>query len=426
MLRKRLAPALLALTLPLLAGCDAGSSIYANYKEIETLQLIQTIGIDRRSGGVELSVSSGTGTKDTPPTILSGSGGSVSQAMEQAQAFAEYQELFYAHARYVVLGQDAAREGIFDYLDYLQRSSQMRLSAGMFVVRGGDAKDLVAHVGGDKSDITDLLASLEREVKITGQSHVFSCKDVSVNLSSRGSSLVCAVAAVPIDDNVYSGKSGSTASRAGSSGQQSASGDSGDEDVGAGSSPAGDAGALAALPAGYGVLADWQLKTFLTVEQSWGANILLGMAGTGALSVKDSNGRTVTLSFSDADASFRPVWEPDGSLRTLRIPVELELYALEVPMGSDLSDPAYLAVLEEQVAAAVTGWIEETLAVSARLEADFLGIGQSLRARHPLRFSRVSGDWPALLGALDFDVSVHATVERSFELKDAVSGGEGR
>ena len=45
----------------LLCGC---SSLYTNYKDIEMLQVIQTLGIDRgENGGVVLSVASGANVK---------------------------------------------------------------------------------------------------------------------------------------------------------------------------------------------------------------------------------------------------------------------------------------------------------------------------------------------------------------------------
>lgn len=43
----------------LLTGCSGGS-IYSNYRELEQLMVIQTLGFDRTSGGVRLSASSGS------------------------------------------------------------------------------------------------------------------------------------------------------------------------------------------------------------------------------------------------------------------------------------------------------------------------------------------------------------------------------
>ena len=53
---------LLLLILPVLlcsSGCSSSSSIWANYRQIEQLKLVQTLGIDAESNGVRLSFSTG-------------------------------------------------------------------------------------------------------------------------------------------------------------------------------------------------------------------------------------------------------------------------------------------------------------------------------------------------------------------------------
>ena len=56
---KKITAAVLALSLIALSGCSGGS-IYSNYREIEQLVVIQTMGIDKTDDGVCLSISSGS------------------------------------------------------------------------------------------------------------------------------------------------------------------------------------------------------------------------------------------------------------------------------------------------------------------------------------------------------------------------------
>ena len=56
----RLPAAVLALSL--LAGCGGGRGVYSNYRRLEELQLVETLGVDAgEDGGVLLSASAGTG-----------------------------------------------------------------------------------------------------------------------------------------------------------------------------------------------------------------------------------------------------------------------------------------------------------------------------------------------------------------------------
>ena len=57
---KKLTALICAINCLMLCSCSGGS-IYSNYREVEQLMMIQAMGFDRCDGGVELSVSSGTG-----------------------------------------------------------------------------------------------------------------------------------------------------------------------------------------------------------------------------------------------------------------------------------------------------------------------------------------------------------------------------
>ena len=62
----------------LLTGCSGGS-IYSNYRELEQLMVIQTLGFDRTSDGVRLSASSGSDS-------AGGGGGGESGAEQSGSA----------------------------------------------------------------------------------------------------------------------------------------------------------------------------------------------------------------------------------------------------------------------------------------------------------------------------------------------------
>jgi len=141
-MKRRLFIAIALSLLPLCAGCGADSgTIYANYRELENIEIVQTLGLDRAvGGGYTVTVSAGAGGQDEKPLIISGKGGSIPAAMEQVQRSCDKEELFYAHTRYVLVGERAAAQGIGTLLDYIARSTQIRLDVQLFIVRGGTAE----------------------------------------------------------------------------------------------------------------------------------------------------------------------------------------------------------------------------------------------------------------------------------------------
>ena len=91
---KKLTAAVLALSLLALSGCSGGS-IYSNYREIEQLVVIQTMGFDAAGDGVGLSISSGNtggsggsgkdGSKPQTTLRMSAEAGSLTVARETIQ-----------------------------------------------------------------------------------------------------------------------------------------------------------------------------------------------------------------------------------------------------------------------------------------------------------------------------------------------------
>ena len=409
--------AILSALLFLTGGCgQKNSSIYSNYQEIENLQLIQTLGIDPAGQGVILSAASGTGTKDIPPVILSATGSSIPSAEEHLQDFAPQRELFYAHTKYILFGEDAAKNGIARHMDYILRSSHVRISAGMFVVIGSDAKTLITNSSGASSDITDALATLESQVKSTGESHIYSCRDIAVNLSQWGSSLACAVAGVPAENNVFPAGGGSSS---GSSGEESSSQNGSQSE--SGNSSSGSDKKLALKAVGYAVLSDGKLKAVIPYPQALGASILTNNPGHGTLSVFDSRGGMAQLKITEGNTDIKESWALDGTVESFDINCKIKACILEMPNTGDISDPEYITALETAAAKNISSWISDVLKLSRELEADFLLLGSGAAFRSPDKFHAIRDSWPQALRSIDFNVSVDFLIEQSFEMQNAIS-----
>jgi len=163
----------------LLSGCSA-SGVYANYRGIEELELVQTFGIDAHDSGVCITTASTASAEAKPPTVLSRTGFAISETTQSLQDYSANSRLFYAHAQNIVIGEEAAANGIGDYLDYIIRSTQMRMGTSMYIVRGDTAKNLITGSSSDENyNITKILESLRRDVDTIGSSHVYSCRDVA-------------------------------------------------------------------------------------------------------------------------------------------------------------------------------------------------------------------------------------------------------
>lgn len=357
----------LASALSLLTGCAA----LLHPREVEQLQLVQTIGFDGTVGGMTVSVSSGAAFSEEVSAHLAAQGASIHTAVQRLQDFSLREELCFAHIRYAVVGETTACAGIAPILDYFERGTQTQLSVPLFVVRGGGAYELVALSASGESEITAALSSLEADTERQGSAHCFTVLEIASRLHRSGAALACAVTPTAPEGSV----------------------------------PASDGEPLA-LETGYAVLRGDALCAFLDTDAALGADLLLGYAPQASYVLSDGDGGTVTVQLHAAKPSFSLA--PDG---TLRAAVRCRAAVTE-SSGADAADAALLSRLEEELSRAVAAQLEAALAAETRLGADFLELW---------RVMPETWEGPA---ALRYTVAAESVLERSYDIYGSVHGEE--
>lgn len=358
------------LALSLLTGCGAGRGVFANYRPIEELLLVETLGLDSEAGGLLLSAAAERGTETAE--AVEARAASLVQGLEALQDRAVAGRVFFSHCQNFVLGEDYARQGLGGLLDYVERDIHTRMGTRLYVVREGTAEALVSGGGfPEGADVSALLASIRSETESRGDSHVFDVRETAVALSEQGAGLICALRLIR---------------------------------TGAGA----DAG-LSAVPAGYGILKDGSLAGYLDGDEARAASLLLGVLGSAPLRVAlPESGGAATLCVRCGAPEIRCRRGADGALTAeIRAAPEAELAATEG--GADLTAPAALAALTAAVNSAVRDDIERVLARAKAMDADFLAISRALR-RAGVDPGTLPEGW---LRTLEATVEVDTTVTRS-------------
>lgn len=321
--------AALTLALLLLGGCSA--PLHA--RQLENLQPVQTVGFDGAPGAVTVSVSDRKSTQDEAAVRMSAQGASVVRACEELQSFGARGELFFSHVKFALIGEDAAAEGISEVLDWFCRSTQTRLILPLFLVRGAEARSLVTGSEDEAYEITAILSALEEQARRRGEVHCFTVLDTVKSLNEQGAALCCALR--PLEPGERA--------------------------------PSAEEGALSAAAAGYGVLRGDSLCGWLDESEARGATLLLGRAGEMSCTLPDGEG-IAAVTLRSAKAALSP---ENGRVRA----------SLRVTAGlTELSAPGELTqkrlhALESALASTIASECAAALEASARLRADFLGLG---------------------------------------------------
>ena len=353
-------PLFIVLFILLLAGCGGR----ADFRDVADLQLIQTLGYDRSGDIVTLSASTGAGPEALPTAVLRGSGRSIGEALDALRRCSESEDLFFAHVRFVVVGGEAARQGIGELLDWFERLPQTRLDVPLFVVEGGSAADLFGEGGEDGCEITSELLSLQRITERQGLTVLTTLGETAKALTSRGCAICCALR---------------------SSGSH--------------------------LTQGTALLQGDALTDFAGESVTRGLALLTVSTGRGSLLLEDGQGGCAAVELTEREVGYCAEFLPDG---TPELTVELRCRGALAEVNSALPADTLLPVLDASFAEAVASDAADALRFLCLSGADTLGTEARFRRADASRCGSVS--FPEGVRVL---LKVSAEVEWSFDLSAA-------
>ena len=293
---------LLTLTL-LLTGCG---SVWADARPIDELVQVETVGLDPDETGVALSICAAS-----PKTRETAAGRSIRLAMDAMQQRTGSAALFYAHAKFLLLGPEA---DIPAALDFMARSSDMRLRTPAVLLKNVSAAEAI-RLGDGKTDVTAMLSALQEDMNLHGRGHVFTCGEVLRSLSETGCGLL---AAAERRDGTL-------------------------------------------REAGYGILKDGTCVGWIGQKDAAAVNLLLSLGGHGDLLLPE--GVTVTIAQSRCKRSAG------------RIELTLRAMLSENDAGLSVTDDDARRALEEALCRAVLAQTRSVLEQSRELGADVFGVG---------------------------------------------------
>ena len=344
---------LLLATALLCSGC----SMWEEHPPLEAVEAVQTMGVDA-GDGVRVSVC--TGTEDDAEHI-DDEGETLRTALDALTDRSKHGGLFYGHTQYLLVGEDYARAGVQELLDFVGRSAELRLATPVYVLRG-TAADAVL----DKElDVTGQLGAMER----TGVP-VHTALDTVDALAGSGAALIAAL------------------------------------DY--------DAEEEALRPNGCAVLSGGKLAGFLD-EQDAAAVAWLGGAGGESIALPAGATVTVTSCKAGVRADFR-----GGRIAAVTLTMDADAVAEELKEDLTITDDAVRKTLERALAEEMAQRTAAAVRHTQQLGADALGLGARLAAAQPVQWQRFTPDWQAQFPTVPVTVHVRARITGTQDLTDPV------
>lgn len=369
-----------------LSGCS-NVGIYYEYRRVEDLELIRTIGVDveeNKNGNVTVTACSGIDLKGAKARIISRTASTMATALDIMQENIAGKEPFYAHADHIVIGENAAKEGIAGYLDFIMRATEMRTNINLFIVKGGTAKDLITETEGEVTSAANMLLALNENLSKIGRGFMVSCRELSANLSEFGYSLALAVKLTDTDEI--------------------------DE----------ESGRKMIIPAGFALIQDGKLIDYIDEDLGHSVGTIMGESMLGDTVADDGMGGNVVLSYDSVETKIKPRFS-DGELKTVDITISCRLNVEEVTNEINLRDSEVRKNIALQVAKAEADNAKKAITLSQNMGIDFMNIGGDIQLMHPVKFEKMAHSWDELFSDMEFNITAEATLIRTYDINNPLN-----
>ena len=374
---KRMGAAAALAAVLLLSGCGKAALPYA--REMGDMALLRTMGVDagEEAGQVRVTVSTGKRAaglqgESQPPLILSAAGESLSAACLSMQGLSD-SYVFYGYVDQLLLGEEAALEGMEPVLDYFSRDVELGLGAQLWLVRGGSARAAIE--AGGETGVDARLSTLQTDSELGVAGITRTAGEVFSSLLEQG----CAyLPALQVADPEETG------------------------------------GQTVLLETGYGVLRDGKLVGYLEGGSARGLELLAGQTAEDIIEVELPSGRAVAR-ITGAAVRCEPVFQGEEltGLR-LRCRATAELAEFRAPM-----DEGELDQLREALEERESLRLQRVMDQLRSWGTDCTALGSQVGRADPARWENLRENWERLFSSVPLEISVQVSVSRTYgELKE--------
>jgi Ger(x)C family germination protein len=354
----------------ILSGC---SKLPAVSRDITDFRLVSVIGIDNgEDDKIILTVSAaaeknpkGDDSKDSKPFTHTMSSLTISRAFSEMDEPGN-KRMFLGHNRCALIGEDMAKRGVNGVLDFFTRDAEARLDTALFVVKSGSAEDLLT----DGGKTAERLNALEKDPH--ANYGAVSAVEVSRALGENGSAVI---------RTLKDAKNGFETD-------------------------------------GLAIIKGGKLVGYVDKDETSGYDLLNDGRYRGVLEVKAPDGKAVSLKPGKLRHKYDVEWREDKPVK-LKVTVKFKSVLNGSLSKTPVEDEGFLRGLEAAQNEVVRQRTQAIIDKSKELQCEFIGIGEELNRKHPVRFSRISERWGEIWAELPVEIEVCSKVSSGYNVVGA-------
>ncbi|AKX96883.1 germination protein GerAC [Moorella thermoacetica] len=301
---------------------------------------------------------------------------------------------YLAHTAAVLVGEEMARYGIKEVLDFVDRNPEIRRTTLILLTRGPAREVLVRAQSGLEKTLGREITGLHKWVQVSGYGYIPNINDIFFDLSGDAGTTVLPVLELsPQPFPPILGPATATG----------------------GGIPAGRAGEpetlMTARLNGAGLFYHDKLVAWLDQEQTRGWAWVRNKVKSAMLALPRQENSLVSVNIisSRAEAAI----DMQGGRPQGKIKIKVEGDLLEEQCYQDFTKEEAVKSLESRMAAQITSEISSALNQAKMAGTDVFGFGGALHRRYPEVWRQLEGRWNEEFKKLPVTISVEAKLRRT-------------
>ncbi len=369
-------------------------AIAVDYVEGERSPYLVTIHVVRPGGIAGSSESAGGGDSESPDRIFSATGATIDLALQNITFFLS-RRIFLAHNEFVLMGEEAARQGIYPAMDFVLRDNELRLTNFLLIVPGA-AHEILAQREQLETGLSEEILGMIAQADESSESDPIEFFKIMRSLSKPGQDAFAAVInAVPRQKPAEFATQNNGAAAEGNNATNTAK---------------------ILYLSGTAAFRGDKLAGYLDKTETRGLLWLNGDVRHTTLAISDplKPSEFVSVYITHSQTRITPVIKNDNISFLIDVKTEGNIY--HQPSLSDLSATEMSEKLNSALSAVVKKEIEGSLQKMQELESDLVGFGNSIYRKDPKKFKKIKKQWPEIFSDLTFQVHVEANIRRTGQL----------
>ncbi|QGP93826.1 Spore germination protein B3 [Neomoorella glycerini] len=309
--------------------------------------------------------------------------------------------VYLAHTNAVLVGEEMARQGLGELLDFIDRHPELRRTTLILLTRGAAREVLIKEQGDMESNLGKEISGLHKWVQSSGYGFIPNVNDVFFDLSSEAATTVLPV--VELSPQPFPPLIG-TAAPSSSGGSRETGGTEGrvkePETV------------RTVRLNGAGLFYHDKLVAWLDKEQTRGWAWVRNKVRRAVLALScQENNTKVAVDITEAHAEVSIDMQGGQLQGKIKVKVEGEL--LEQQCSLDFTREEAIKSLESRMADQITAEISSALNQAKTAGTDVFGFGGVLHRRHLELWRQLQGRWNEEFKKLPVTISVEAKLRRT-------------